>query len=125
MKSVARERHILLVLKKAKNKLFRAILRHCDDKLIQTLAEIIHNVISGNIEIDQKIVRKLKRYKSQLRKLHLSIKKRKCLKQRRRLLIKQDGGIWPLLLEAALAGLTSYGGEKLAEYGSEAIKKLF
>lgn len=103
----------------------KAILKNCDDKLIQTLSEIVHNVLSGNIDVDTKTVKKLKRYKNQLRKLHLSIQKRKCLKQRRRLLIKQEGGIWPLLLEAALTALTSYGGEKLVEYGAKTVKKLF
>lgn len=124
MKLVAKNQHYLHALKHAKSNLQKGILSTCDDSLIQTLAEIVHNVLSGNLELDEQLLKKLKRFKSKLRLIHATLKSTKCPKKRRKLFINQRGGFWPILLEAALSGLASYGGEKLLKYGTDAVKKL-
>lgn len=98
MKSVTRDRHILHVLKGAKCILSKAILKNCDDRFIQTLSEIVHNILIGNVDIDSITMRKLKRYKSQLRELHQYIRKNKQVKNRRKKFINQTGGFLPLII---------------------------
>lgn len=98
MKSVTRDRHILHVLKGAKCNLSKAILKNCDDRFIQTLSEIVHNILIGNVDIDSTTMRKLKRYKSQLRELHQYIRKNKQVKNRRKKFINQTGGFLPLII---------------------------
>lgn len=117
-----KEKSILHVLKKSKNsKFIKAILKNCDDCLIQTLSEIIHNVMNGNVQLDPKLLVKLKRYKNQLRKLHSFIRKNKLAKHRRRKFVNQVGGIWGLLAEGVLSALASLGAEKLLKYGAEKL----
>lgn len=123
MKSVARDQHILRALQNAKCNLHKAILKNCDDRVIHTLTEIVHNIINGNVDIDPKLFNKLKRYKSRLRKFHQSIKKNTSVKHRRKQFVNQSGGFLPLLLGAVLSGVASYGGEKLAEYVASKFKK--
>lgn len=120
MKCVQKEKFLLHVLRNSKSKLFKAILKNSDDKLIQTLAEIVHNVLSGNVRIDDKLVKKLRKFKIPLRKIHSAIKKKRLVKQRRKIFINQIGGFWPVLLQAALQAL----GGQLLEYGQDAIKKI-
>lgn len=113
MKTVQRDKHILSVLKGANSNLLKAILKNCDDRVIQTISEILHNTLIGNISLEPKHIRKLKRYKSQLRQLHQYIRKNKLTKKRRSKFVNQVGGFWPILLEAALSSLASYGINKL------------
>lgn len=121
MKCVVRDRHLLQVLKQAKSKLHKAIINNCDDRFIQTLSEILHNVLNGNVNLDLPTKKKLKRYKSRLFKLHDHISKHKTVKRRRKAFANQTGGFWPLLLNAVLSGIAAYGGQKLAEYGESKI----
>lgn len=123
MKNVSRDQHILHVLKNNKCKKFqKAILQNCDDKFIQTLAEIVHNVLKGNIRLDAKDLRKLKKYKTQLRKIHASIKKNRATKSRRKLFSNQIGGFWPVLAGLALQSLAGLGVDKLIDYGYDKVK---
>lgn len=115
MKTVEKEKHTLHTLKNSNCKLFKAILRNCDDRVIQALSEIIHNILSGNIQIEDKTLKKLKRHKGELQKTHRKIKQNKSASYRRRLYSNQTGGFWPVLLEAALAALGSYAVNKLVK----------
>lgn len=126
MKGVIKERYLLCVLKNANAKLRKAILQNCDDCVIQTLSEIVHNVISGNIPIDEKTLNGLKKYKSKLRSIHSNIRKKKLNKDRRKIFVNQVGGfapILPLLLKGVLSAALSYGGQKLIEYGASKFAK--
>lgn len=117
MKCVERDQHLLRVLKGAKSNLTKAILQNCDDRVIQTLSEILHNTMIGNVTVDPKHLRKMKRYKKELRSVHGFIRKNKLTKSRRRRFVKQVGGFWPALLGSALTSLLTYGAEKLMENG--------
>lgn len=123
MKSLVKVRPMLSVLQKANSNLHKAIIKNCDDQTIQTLTNIVHNVLVGNVPLDEKIFRKLKRYKSCLRKLHRNIRKNSSVKYRRKQLI-QTGGFLPLILGSLLSGALAYGGEKLAEYGTKKISEV-
>lgn len=123
MKTVQRDQHFLQVLKKCKCEKFqKALFRHCDDNVIQTLSEIVHNVLNGNLKMSDEELAKLKKYKKPLRKINAYIKTHKCLKRRRRIIRSQVGGMWPLLAKLALSGLASLGGEKIINYGVDKIK---
>lgn len=115
MRCLERDVHFLHVLKNTKCKTFRKLLiQNCDEKVIQTLAEIVHNILHGNIKIDSINSKKLKKYKNHLRKLHSKILKKKLPKQRRRIFSNQDGGFWTPLIAAALQALADYGIKKLS-----------
>lgn len=115
MKTVEKEKHTLHTLKNSNCKLFKAILKNCDDRVIQALSEIIHNILSGNITVEGRTLKKLKRHKIELQRTHKKIKKNKSAKYRRRLYSNQTGGFWPVLLEAALSALGSYAVNQLAK----------
>lgn len=115
MKCVKKDQHILHVLKNSNCKLKKAILKNCDDRVVRVLAEILHNVLRGNVKVDAKLKNKLKKYKNPLLKLHKEISRNTSVKYRRKKFTNQTGGFWPLLLEAALSGVLSYGGEKLIQ----------
>lgn len=119
MKTVAKVLPTLHVLREANCKLQKAIIKNCDDKVIQSLTEILHNVLIGNVEISSSTLNKLKKYKSQLQKLHRCIRKNKAVYYRRKKFVNQVGGFWPFLIKAVLSSALGYGAQKLAEYGSK------
>lgn len=119
MKCVVRDRNILCVLKNANSKLRKVIIKNCDDCVIRTLAEIVHNMIAGNVRMNVQTLKKMKRYKRDMRLLHGYIQKNKSNKGRRKRFVNQVGGFWPLLLQGVLSAALSYGGEKLLEYGTK------
>lgn len=97
---------------KKRQKLF---LKTCDDRVIQTLSEIIHNTLKGNIKIEPHILQELRKFKSKLRSIHSKLKKNKKIKQRRKIFVNQVGGFWVPLLTAALTALGEYGIKKLLQ----------
>lgn len=114
MKTVLKEKHILRTLQKSSCKLFKAIVKNCNDNVITVLAEILHNIVSGNCEIDTKTLNKLKRFKDEIKKTHDKIKKNKSINYRRKIFSNQTGGFWPILLETVLSTLAAYTANKLA-----------
>lgn len=125
MKSLVRDQHFLQILKGSKCRKFqKAMIGNCDDKVIHTLSDVVHNILKGNVKMSDTDHRRLKRYKTALRKIHSSIKKNRSAKNRRKVLVNQVGGFWPYLAGLALQGLASYGGEKLIEHGYDKLKSL-
>lgn len=100
-------RHLINVLATASPKLRKAILNQADKSLIQTLTESCHNVANGNIKISPCNLRKLKRYKSQIRKIT-------CPKsgwQLKKKVLIQSGGFLPILMpiiSSVLGGIVSH-----------------
>lgn len=117
MKRLVKDPYTLLVLKNTKCEKFKkAILRHCPDDTIKCLTEIIHNVLIGNIDIKPCEVKKLRRFKTQLKDLHKNLIEKKSIAARRKILIKnQTGGFIGTLLRAALGALIDYGVNKISE----------
>lgn len=120
MKAVLEEKRMLHILKDANCNLFKAIIKNCNDCVIQALSEILHNVLLGNVNIDKKVLKKLKPYKTKLQKTHKKIKNNKSVKYRRRLFSNQTGGFWPILLNTVLPLISSIALEKLKKNGERA-----
>lgn len=118
-----RNKHLLYVLLGAKSKFRQEILKHCDESLIKLLDEILHNLLKGNVKVSENDMKKLKRHKTSLRNLNNKCRTTKCLKQKRKLFVKQIGGN-PLLSVLGVAGrfLLPMIAEKIGEYG---ISKMF
>lgn len=88
--------HILDTLARARAPKRKNLLREADFELIKSITECVENVLNGNVKLDNKQLKKLKRYKNQLRKVKRSSKKWTSKKK----VILQSGGAFlaPLLL---------------------------
>lgn len=116
MKHIEKHRYMLEVLKNAKPKLRKAILQQCDDDLVCVLAEIIVNLMDGQINITSQQKQKLKPYKVLFRKIRKHCNHRPSQKILRRKVIQTGGALpflipllMPLIAKAALAGAVSTG----------------
>jgi hypothetical protein len=87
----------------------KALLKVVDPKVIETIAEISHNILRGNIKLGAKTKRKIAPYKKVIRKIATNISD----KRRRKILI-QKGGFLPMLISTILTGLL---GKLLEKYG--------
>ena len=115
MKQFEKHRYMFEVLQTATPKLRKAILKESDKDLICVLAEIVVNLMEGNIQISSQQKQKLRPYRNLFRKIvkQCSHAKHKQLKGS----IIQVGGalpfliplIAPLIAKAALAGAVSTG----------------
>lgn len=114
MKNLERDQYILQVLAGTKSKKLRtAILKNCEDKVIQTLSEIVHNILSKNLKIEPAQLELLEKYKKQLRDIHLALKKNKKLTFRRKIFVNQKGGFLGPLIGIALSALSDYAIDKI------------
>ena len=93
----------LKVLKKAKPKLRKSILRTAENDLITCLSECSHNVLNGNIQLTKKDKRALRKHRKVLRQLA----KRKVPTAKRRNILVQKGGFLPALLAPILTVATT------------------
>ena len=99
------KKHIdeLKVLKKAKPKLRKSILKAADNQLIHCLCECCHNVLNGNVELSAKQKKALQKHRRRLREL---VAKKTSQKKRRDILV-QNGGFLPALLAPVLGVATA------------------
>jgi len=98
-KSLQKTFHFLRLISQIKNEKKRKVLMKeiCEDETIyKALSEIAKNQIKGNIKLDKKQSKKLKRHSKLLKKLCL--KKDKITLKKRKNLVVQSGGFLPLLL---------------------------
>jgi hypothetical protein len=93
----------LKVLKKAKPKLRKNIIKAAENDLITCLAECSHNVLNGNIQLSNKDKTALKKHQKALRELA----KRKLSTSKRRRILIQKGGFLPALLGPILTVATT------------------
>ena len=70
---------------------------------IRAIAEIVHNLLKGNVPLNADCLARLKRHKKQLRLLS---QKRYPVREKREL-IKQTGGIWASLIPVAVSTVAS------------------
>ena len=104
MKRIRSHYHILQVLRTACPKLRKVIILNCGKELVNCISEINLNVLNGNLKLSDRTKRKLKKYKTLLRKLadrHVSSSAKKRL-------INQRGGFLFPLLTAALPILANF-----------------
>lgn len=114
MKELEKNQLILQALADTKCKKLRtAILKNCEEKVIQTLSEIVHNILTGNLKVDQSQLDQLEKYKKQLKNIHSVIKKSKKISTRRKAFLNQKGGFLGPLIGVALSALTDYAIDKI------------
>jgi hypothetical protein len=116
MKHLEKHSHLFEVLKNASPPLRKVILEKADDGVICALAEIIVNLMQGNIRISSQQKRKLMHHKALLRAIVNQCSHKHPNKTKLRKKIIQTGGFLPFLLplipliaKAALAGAVSTG----------------
>ena len=91
---------ILRILAKGKPSVVRAIINESKTDLINLLSQCALNILNGNVPLNKRHKRRLKKYVTGLRKL---ASKKTSLKSRKTII--QQGGFIPALLGAVLPGL--------------------
>ncbi|KAJ0178598.1 hypothetical protein K1T71_005373 [Dendrolimus kikuchii] len=100
-RSLNTHKDLLSALHKLKPKYRTALLKSCDEDEINCICECIHNVLQGKVPIEEKNKKKLKNYKSVLRKLV----RKGVNKARKSIIIQKGGAFLPIILGAILSGL--------------------
>lgn len=97
MEKLEKKLDTLKLLKDCKNKIKNQIINKGDDDLILSLNECVINTLNGNVNLSQKDIKKLTKFKRSLRKLI----RNKEIKKKKRILI-QEGGFLPVILPSAI-----------------------
>ena len=93
----------LKFLKKATPSVRKAVLKTADNELIRCLCDCSHNILKGNIKLNDKNKKILTKHRGQLRAL---ASKKLTLKKKRNLMV-QKGGFLPALIGPILGVATS------------------
>lgn len=102
MKKLKQNYHFLNILSRSSPAQKKALLRTANKGQILSLCEICLNVLSGNVPVS---VKKLRKYRNVLRRV---AKKSTKLAHKKKIFINQSGGFLPIVLRAigpVLAGL--------------------
>lgn len=94
-KCVIKHIHTLDALARAKPSERRDLLKRANFELIKSIVECVENVLNGNVKLDKNHLKRLKRYKSQLRKIKTSSKK---WSSKKKVIIQTGGSFLPSLL---------------------------
>lgn len=100
-RSLNTHKDLLSALHKLKPKYRTALLKSCDKEEINCICECIHNVLQGKVPIEDKNKKKLKKYKTVLRKLV----KKGTNKIRKNIIIQKGGAFLPIILGSILSGI--------------------
>ena len=80
----------------------KLIIKNADKKLIQSICECVLNILKGNLPIKESDKQKLKKFRKPLHKLV----QKSGLKNKRKILIQQDG-LLPILIPSIIGGLAT------------------
>lgn len=72
--------------------------------LIKSIVECIENVLDGNVKLDKNRIKKLKKYKNQLRKIYTSGKK---WTSKKKVIVQTGGAFLPALLVPIISALAT------------------
>lgn len=103
-KCVIKHMHLLNALARAKASERKELLKKSNFGLIKSIAECIENVMNGNVKLGKKHINKLKKYKTQLRKIHASGKK---WSSKKKVIVQSGGAFLPALLLPVITALAS------------------
>lgn len=103
-KCVIKHIHLLEALAKAKPLERKALLEKSNFGLIKSIVECIENVLDGNVKLDKSRMKKLKKYKNQLRKIYASGRK---WTSKKKVIIQTGGGFLSALLVPVISALAS------------------
>jgi hypothetical protein len=93
---------LIKLIANSSKKYRKAVIASADKKLVTALAEIVLNLLAGNININKNELDSLKKYKYVLRQLIQN----KSVVKRKKLLIQQ-GGFLQFLLPAVITGISN------------------
>lgn len=101
MSHVLKNKNFLQLLTKSNKKIQKSMIKNASKEQIKSICEIILNLLSGNIKLDQEDLSKLYKKRNSLRELikKQSIKKKKYLIQK--------GGFIQFLIPALISGLAT------------------
>ncbi len=95
--NLVQNRDMLAHLAKCSQNSRNKILHNGEKPLIEAICQIVHNVLEGNIPINEKTKHQLSKYRQSLR----TLTDKNSLKKKKKILV-QNGGFLPLLLSAVL-----------------------
>lgn len=101
MSHVLKNKNFLQLLTKSNKKIQKSMIKNASKEQIKSICEIVLNLLSGNIKLDQEDLSKLYKKRNSLRELikKQSIKKKKYLIQK--------GGFIQFLIPALISGLAT------------------
>lgn len=102
MDNIKKQKELLIYLGKCKAKIRKAILANADRDLIDAICQCVFNLLSGNIDLNDKEKDNLVKYKKALR----AIVTRSSIKDKKKILVQQ-GGFLEFLIPAAISGISS------------------
>lgn len=106
--NILKQREILNFLSTAKPKYKKNIIKSCDNKLIHAICESCQNILKGNLPVSSENKIKLKKYKSNIRKLAS-----KSSLEHKKQILGQKGGFLNILIPAIVSGISSIIGSYL------------
>lgn len=102
MASLRKHLSTLKLVQFAKPQLRKSIITHCDLDFIKTILECIQNTLAGNIRLTARETRRLKKFRTILRKI---LKAPGNLHKKRHLLIQSGGSFLPDLLKPIVSAV--------------------
>lgn len=96
---------MLFILKDAKPKLRKAILKYCNEDVIKAITEIVINILHGNLNVNNETKKKLKKYKKQLRTVATPSKNYTTIK--RKAILQHGGSFLPTVIGLLLSSVLS------------------
>lgn len=89
------------------------ILKNCDFKLVKAIIECVQNTLNGNVLLEDERIRKLKKYKTVLRKIG---DKSENLSKKKKLIVQSGGNFLPILLTPIVSYFLDSLNEKLNKH---------
>lgn len=114
IKFILDNKELLLAISKCKTCMRKAIINKSDKKLVNSICEMVFNLINGNLNINSSDFQKLKKYKTSLRKLV----KKSNLASKKKILV-QNGGFLQFLIPAVITGISEIVSSLISKKSSD------
>lgn len=121
IKFIFDNKELLLAISKCKTCMRKAIyiklyiyIYKSDKKLVNSICEMVFNLINGNLNINSSDFQKLKKYKTSLRKLV----KKSNLASKKKILV-QNGGFLQFLIPAVVTGISEIVSSLISKKSSD------
>lgn len=80
----------------------KKLLLAADDNFLKILIECCYNTLEGNVQLSEQKIKKLKKYKNDIRKI---AKATKSVKGKRKILVQSGGAFLPIILPSIISAL--------------------
>lgn len=102
MERIARNKNFLQLLINSKKKVRDLLIKNATKDQLDSIREIVFNLLKGNFSIDDDYLKKLSKKKKQLR---LLVRRKTTLKKRKEII--QKGGFLQFIVPAIISGLAT------------------